>query len=848
MSYETNPITNRLKITKGWKNPHFPTQTLNYSREMLLWFKVYVFLKAYFSFQQIRLLACEIRISDKNTKILYLSVNKDRKEQKKNAKSKLKSKSFLYALKSPLTKVQTQDARFLLYQDFKSLKKLSSWTVNSYHKKILSKAWLTKNRNSSWVNTAYLIFQSRKKFKSRQQRYLKQKNLGRSQISQENKISTYLKSKKNNKTLKQSFWINKQRQIFSLFAKIQKEVLFVQKILNALSISQLDQKSLQLKSVLENLIAQYEKKKQILFKLKKLYNYSFHSNIQLQKANKIPVQLLQSHLSSKTYQKQTQAKLKFFWLNLKKELIALKKQSLFFQNKPHFFFIWKKKIWKSSRFCIPTNLKLRNTILSLYFFYGPKTKNLVQQLFSLNKKNSNWMKYMVRGFFLAQSGFKNRKSVFQAPINSRIDKFISKRASNLKPNEKAHFYHNRKFNFLMRTIWKEKSVNLTKTRIFTRKKKLFSWETLRLVRFNQKIPQKRSGILRTKKKQKTKYRRRKKTSLKGSGILRTKKKNKFKYRLPYRQEYKNQLKLFTNWRLKYLIQDFIQKYFAVRLYVKLLWPLAQFKNLKFYRIVFPRKRNAKNKRIFLGTKIRTKQIWLRKRYIFISQVTNHMRLKKTYKGKKKQRIFLKKIKKLLNIEKKKHGSRVLQSTTQETNFKVENQKEFKKTRNSLAFPLRKKFLTYKIAPNTWISKSPKKNAYLSRKLKMLQVQGQKRLHWAAKARFMSDLVTTLTLFAKYLDPQPLAEALAKVIGSTKKHVSALKLVETVLRTLNFKRGVGYRIGLTGRANGAEKSHVMYLRKLNRNRPRQTFSKNVNFAMAQARATIGTFGIKVWVFY
>lgn len=216
-----------------------------------------------------------------------------------------------------------------------------------------------------------------------------------------------------------------------------------------------------------------------------------------------------------------------------------------------------------------------------------------------------------------------------------------------------------------------------------------------------------------------------------------------------------------------------------------------------------------------------------------------MRLKTTHKGKKKQRVFFKKIKKMLdlpststkltNIEKKKHQSK---------------QTKYKKMQDSFVFPFKKKFLTYKIAPNTWIYKSPKKNAYLSRKLKMLQVQGQKRLHWAAKARFMSDLVTTLTLFAKYLDPQPLAEALAKVIGSTKKHVSTLKLVETVLRTLNFKRGVGYRICLTGRANGAEKSNVLYLRKLNRNRPRQTFSKNVNFAMAQARATIGTFGIKV----
>jgi len=60
----------------------------------------------------------------------------------------------------------------------------------------------------------------------------------------------------------------------------------------------------------------------------------------------------------------------------------------------------------------------------------------------------------------------------------------------------------------------------------------------------------------------------------------------------------------------------------------------------------------------------------------------------------------------------------------------------------------------------------------------------------------------------------------------------------------FKRGVGYRIALLGRINGANKSRILYLKKLNRNRSRQTFSKNVNFAMAQARATIGVFGVKI----
>ena len=109
---------------------------------------------------------------------------------------------------------------------------------------------------------------------------------------------------------------------------------------------------------------------------------------------------------------------------------------------------------------------------------------------------------------------------------------------------------------------------------------------------------------------------------------------------------------------------------------------------------------------------------------------------------------------------------------------------------------------------------------------------------------MSNLTSALTLFAKYLEVQPLADYLAKIIGDTKKHALILKIIKTVLRTVHFKRGIGYRIALIGRINGANKSRTLYLKKLNRNRSRQTFSKNVNFAMAQARATIGAFGVKI----
>ena len=114
----------------------------------------------------------------------------------------------------------------------------------------------------------------------------------------------------------------------------------------------------------------------------------------------------------------------------------------------------------------------------------------------------------------------------------------------------------------------------------------------------------------------------------------------------------------------------------------------------------------------------------------------------------------------------------------------------------------------------------------------------------AKIPFVPNLMGTLTLFAKYLDPQPLADHLARILGETKRHSSVLKLLETALRTLHFKRGLGYRVALTGRINGAKKTRTFYLAKLRRHRPRQTFDKNVNFALAHARATIGTFGVKI----
>ena len=114
----------------------------------------------------------------------------------------------------------------------------------------------------------------------------------------------------------------------------------------------------------------------------------------------------------------------------------------------------------------------------------------------------------------------------------------------------------------------------------------------------------------------------------------------------------------------------------------------------------------------------------------------------------------------------------------------------------------------------------------------------------SKQKFMPNLISTLMVFAKYLNPQPLSDHLAEIVGDTKKHANILKMMKVILRTIHFKRGLGYQIKLSGRINGRNKRKRFNLDKLNRRRSRQTFSNMVNSAFSQAGASIGAFGIKM----
>lgn len=849
MSYETNPITNRLKINKGWKNPHFPTKTINYSREMLLWFKIYLLLKAYLYLHHIQLLACEIRISEANIKILYLSVNKTSVASKTNFKSKLKSKSYLRELNSPLTKAQNKDARFLLYQDFKTLKKTSTWNLNTWQKKILSKAWISKHRMSSWSNLSNTIYLLRKKTKFQKLFYQKQKQFYGRLVNKDSIIQHKQKSFNFNlrRINPQNFWRNKQKKVLSLLTKIQKEIIFLRKSLQSIQhIHKINQQHPQTQVLIQTLISKYEEKKLVLKKVQNLYNFWFYSNFRLKKNIK------STKFQKKIWKLQTRVQLKSFWLNFRKQLNLFKQQELTFENKKHQFMQWQSNVFIKThkyRFLIPANVHVSDSILKLYFFYGPKIKSIIQQFGPLKRRTISCRKQSLSAFLFATQ-YNATTQLNKSKERKVTTEIIKKNLSFIKviPKTRQRKTLKRKnlFHTTTRNILKHKSIFLAQTRLFTRKITLLPLQLARFIRFKQK-----RKLFPLKKKKKIFFRLRISPTLKNLKML----KKTFQYRTPYRQDYKQNLMLLTNFKLKYLIQDFVQKYFSVRLYVKLIWPLTEFKNLKFYRLVFPKYQafNATSKKL-VTIKYSLQKTSLSRRYMYIGRATNHLELKPQFDRGKKKQLTLKKIKKQFKhlAAAKKKGETIMSN---EKKWKAQwrisrklQKKQYTQLKKTALFSLTKPNLNQNIVSKLWLGKTPKKNAYLISKLKIIKGQSERRLNPVSKLSYMPNLLTTLALFAKYLDPQALADSLAKIIGTSRKHSTTLRLIETVLRTLNMKRSVGYRIGLIGRADGANKSRAVYLKKLNRNRSRLTFSKNVNFAMSQARAKIGAFGVKVWVYF
>ena len=70
----------------------------------------------------------------------------------------------------------------------------------------------------------------------------------------------------------------------------------------------------------------------------------------------------------------------------------------------------------------------------------------------------------------------------------------------------------------------------------------------------------------------------------------------------------------------------------------------------------------------------------------------------------------------------------------------------------------------------------------------------------------------------------------------------LNSIKLLLGLIKLPRTIGYKIVLTGRINSKNKTRSIYITK--QQITLQIFSTKMNFAYAQAKARIGTFGLKI----
>jgi hypothetical protein len=786
MSYITNPISNRLKIIKGWKNALFPTKRLNYSREIVLWFKLYLFLKAYLSLKRIQLLSCEMRLSEANTRVLYVSINKLGAKKRRNNPKQLALKK----IKSPLRRRISKGAKFWLYQQELSwLKQISIWQRNIIHKKLLSKQWISKPRLSSWINLTAIIQKQRHQIKA----YHKISQRKNYSLAYYWKNFNLLHVKKSSiQKVKDKFWLLKQKKLLSLFLRVQKDMLFLQKQTLFLK-SCLRKKSkfnLQKANVLFcRLVVELEKKKKILAQIDNLYFFSYQQNFITdwsQQNSFLKKTILEVQLKHKLnlVWKLLQEQLKSFALRslLKKQIrtSAIRLQSLNFQTTLPY------------QFLMPTQNHFYQSMLEWYFISIFKIMSLRSQFSLFENRKRDLSKRTLQVLLLLNRKKQNSDFFVQYfPV-----KFHS--VQNIKPQENEIY----PFNSFLITRWKKKNRRfhirmrkvILKSKIIPKGLYIFQ-----LIRFQQKN---RPHIIVRKKKRRFPFSR-KRSSLK----------TRFNYRIPYRHNYFQNLKFLTTYKVKFLIQSLIQQYFTLKVQVKILWPLNQFKNLKFYRLVFPNK-NKKYKKTGTRTTIKySKKSVFGKRYIYIGQTTTHLRFSQT-----KQKSLKESSSQFLNL------------------WFFNKQNFFLRNKNKLC------------APKLWTQNLSKRNVYLYEKWKKKQQKKQNTLSQFNKRKFIKSFVPSLMLFSKYLEPQLLAEEIAKIVKDVKKHRWILKDIHRILRTLPLKRGLGYKIALIGRINGARKTRLFSLTKFKQHKSHQTLSENVNFAMAQAKARIGTFGIKVWVYY
>ena len=434
MSYKTNPIANRIKINKGWKNPYLPIKALNYSRDISLWFKVYLLLKAFLHLKKIQLVSYEIRFDQQNRKILYLRINKKGNRRKKRKKKKTALNKILKKIRTPLLKNRNSGSIFFLYKDLVGLKKLSFWNKNVGQKKILSKFWLTKPKISTWINTLEKITFVRQNTKKEQHYYKKNQNF--LPISQ----------------VKLKLYTNKQKQILAQLERVKKKNL----LLNIKFFELIQQKKTKnLQIIIQNLKKEILKNRTQIQKLSNFYKFLIYSLQNFSKKKRIKKKLKKKSFLDLVERK----KLSLFWKTLKKNFNSLNRARFFRQELPIILFQFNKNFLKNTqKYKYGWQLFKKNTIL----------KKIAHLNFLVNQmaEKNVWIKNHF--FFL---NFNTKFRSFINPLTKKVEKKLLHQNWLMKAFLKNQFAQNNKNIILKQKITNKLFYNIALSILLRRKKK-----------------------------------------------------------------------------------------------------------------------------------------------------------------------------------------------------------------------------------------------------------------------------------------------------------------------------------------------------------------------------------------
>jgi hypothetical protein len=842
MSYLTNSTANRLKINKGWKNPSFPETLPLYSRDNVFLFKLYLFLTAYFMLNQTRLVYCDLRTSENYTKILYLVINSVPKQlnKKKSFRTwyvrKLTS-GFKY---SPFRDIRLHQAINLLYLDLPKLKKQVSAKLLPLTKHKVNKAFYKKTRYKSWINFLAKIKNVRKSTKS----FIKRKNIRfkpvishnlnlqqsfkfklkriKNEVIVLNRFFSALKAK--SRLTKQNIILYK-KQLYSLKNKLKKLVKAISRVSNVTSPHDQTNSSkvtfnntfiYNTKSVKQNRLLLRKALKAQSSGLKKL-KYKLKN-----KSKKI--NLISQRLKSKQVNPKKVAKAKAKGYISKRALrMSLLKANIFLQaNKK--ISISDYKSWVKSN--IISRLKYSQFLLK--FKEETSTRILSQtinaiELLSNVKENENQLISIIlndhshKQFlnsalaayidYLKENNLLNTqrscakfitllKSQHRLLTNkSNVDFTITAKLEN---NSVQNVNGISQLNYpthtkVVKSLRRKRSPRggrakfilslLSKSRTYKR----LQVNTRRVSKTSFKdtvITQNVSSLVKNFNKKYKKYNKQLKAK-------RRQEKRVWKFRESFRSAAQRHQKILTKYQYKIGLQNILLKYFKMNFEVKIVRPLAQFKNLKFLRLIYPVKKHQKSK------------------------APKMYELKKTLRKRKSYRLRSVKQRYLVNTIRSRRFAKMSQ---------------------------RKSTRMYR---NTYISDKQADRFARIRKKETLE-STKNSFNRLNKKLLIHSFTPIASLVMKYLNPQLLADHIAKEFEKSKRHQSIIYALQDTLSDLPFNRAKGYHISIAGRINASDKTRSYYFNRSVLNR--QDFFNKVNFASAQAHARIGVFGIKVWIFY